>query len=485
MKRATFDATLEHQVEDLGNLNLGLRLIADKLRSEPKNRAARVELLRQAHRILVELPEHLRPTGVITELHNTFGFRIPPAPSRPTRPANAIVVPLVERGLHPSGLVRDLWIQRVTPYSDSTIFPSETDRDFRDALIAGARAARKELEKAGVLPIHKVPDDYEFHLQPGPFHRNPELRDGSVWLAAALSYFSLCGGLPLPTMIAATGGVAANGRLAPVSGLPTKVEACLRERPDIELIVAMCGSHQAAKPHREGKLVRMGTLQSAIEIIWGPRWRAALRPPSLSFYAAMERAKYAYAHEHDPRCTLDRLEILQRLLAARTVKSKRHELACAWRAASCHADLGDLDSAAAIFRRWITSVDTLTRCGIIDGEDYADFCATYGSYLLRRGRAAHAVAYLHKAARNAKTYKAPRAARGRLELALGNALADQNDHTSATRHLIRAYDLCENEDKGAAAVFIGHRRFHSSRERGTAVRSAGGSVSSKGIQCGS
>src|SRR5262249_27106812 len=144
-------------------------------------------------------------------------------PERRQRPSNTVLLLLVDQAPQPSGLVRELWIEPAPPYAPHRGFPLEAAADFCRALAAGCLAAAQALERVGMLPVATIPDDYTFHVASGVFGGTPRLQGASAWLAGALSYVALWGGLPLPGVVAAMGCLEPDGQLGALRGVAEKL----------------------------------------------------------------------------------------------------------------------------------------------------------------------------------------------------------------------------------------------------------------------
>lgn len=217
MSTKAFNEVFRYQGNQLGNVVHGLEMIAEYLEHHWSH-GAQYALAQDGRRLLVHIPRGHLPPALVTRLRalsllnedETPGVQDTVETHRPA--ANAVLLLLVDQTPQPSGLVRELWVELAQPYAQRRGFPLEAANDFCRALAAGCLAAGQLLEQVGILPVATMPEDYVFHVASGIFGGNPRLQGASVWLAGALSYVALWGGLPLPGGIAATGHREENGQ---------------------------------------------------------------------------------------------------------------------------------------------------------------------------------------------------------------------------------------------------------------------------------
>jgi tetratricopeptide (TPR) repeat protein len=453
-----FDAKYKRQVNELGNLVRGLEMIIEYSREHSHTGAAAL-LVPDIRRILTRLPRsRVRPELLeeISELTGTepHGELFAPEPPAGSRSPNAIVMPFVEQNPDAAGLVRDFRVELAEPFSHQATFPIEADRQFRRALTAGCEAAARVLEAAGVLPLYKIPEDYVFHLEELPSGGNPPLSEPSGWLAAFLSYISLIASLPIPRPIAATGYLAGDGCPGPPAHVDRKIAACRRERADVEQILVLSDAEPSADYGAVPKVAYVRRPEDAITAVWGSAWRDAVRPPKLTFYAAFDRAMYAYAREHDLAGALKRFLMLRRFLAGDAQFSLRYRLLCDWRVASCYTHLWMPDLAGPVFDEWTAQLDDLLERGDIDAENYAEFLATYAVHLEHVGALGDGIRLIESALTKARAYHAPRSSLARLQAALGRLMTAAGDYTRAEKELLQAYELVENEEKPKKCIHL-------------------------------
>jgi tetratricopeptide (TPR) repeat protein len=451
-----YHRSLHYQVDTLGNLVRGLEDIAAYVAVAANRRSARVRdhARANAERILARLPPQRRPAAVLGSLAKYIKLDGKPECESRTKPlpSNTIVVPMVEDHPEPCGLVRALWIEWDESYARG-FFPFEAEADFRWALEVGCVAAEGALRDAGFLPFYKIPEDYAFHIEGGAFGPNPQLRDESVWLAAALSFFSLNGGVAVPGVIAATGYIDGAGRVAKLNHVDVKIAACLRERPDVDKILVLSQAALPATYQSHPKVKRVESLEAAIAEVWGPGRK--LQPPKLNLYGAMDRAKYTYAKEHDVAGALKRFELIRSFLDGEPQISERFLFRCDWRIASCYTHLGKPKQGRKIFERWTGRAAELWKEGVIDTEDYANFFASYGvcqQHLDPMPEEAEAL--LRRVLREVRKYRAPCLERARVAATLGNLLMRKRAFKKAERFLLDAYRRVDGEEKPKYCTFL-------------------------------
>lgn len=446
---------LRYQVNQLGNLVGGLELIANYLCKHPSSRGAR-SLARDVREILSLLPTERRPPKLLAELRTVMpaDFREDPKSSNTETSTNTVLLPLVDQRRPASGLVRELWLQAAVPYANSTVFPAEADLTFRDALTNGCKAAQDLLDEIGIVAVQQIPDDFQFHIEHAPFGSNPRLEEESGWLAAALSYASLASGLTLDGVIAATGYIMPSGQIGNLDHVEEKITACLRERPDVRKILILSADPLPNRYQNDPRIARVQSLNAAFVEAWSESWPQEVCPRKLSVHTALDRAMYAYAKEHDLLGALTRFTALRKYLDKNESLSDRYRFLCDWRIACCHTHLRNPEYAKPLFERWADKAEPMWEQGIIDSENYADFFASYGTYLRHLGDIDEGIGLLERILQQAVAYRTPRSQQARLEASLGLLLIAKEDFPAAEQYLKRAYDLVDGEDKPKKCVHL-------------------------------
>lgn len=454
-----FNKAFHYHVNQLGNLVHGLEMIVKYLKQNWSH-GAHNALEKDCRRILGKTPRERLSQELVGKLRglSLLGEEEEPQEQEPSRrkaPSNSVLILLVDRRPQPSGLVRELWMEPAKPYVQTAGFPAETEDDFRKALSEGCRAAERELEGVGVLPVYKIPEDYEFHVESGTFGENPRMQEPSSWLACALSYFSFWSGLPIPGVNAATGYLDKEGQIGELKGVREKIAACLRERPDVQKILVL-SREEIPEPYRDNlRVIRVGSLEGALEELWGPGWKVRVSPPKLSTYAAVDKALHVYGKEQNFTEAITRFSLLGRFFEQTAQFPARFRFVCDWRIASCHTHLGRPDLAGPLFAKWETRAESLWQEGEISTEDYTNFFASYGVYLQDVFAFGQGAELLRKVLDQALKFKVTRLQRAKVVGTLGQILMFKGEFEEAERYLLQAYDLIEEEEKPRNCTYLG------------------------------
>ena len=454
-----FNEALRYQVNQLGNVVRGLEMIAEHLEQHWSHGAYQT-LAKDCRRLLSHIPPgRLSPT-LVTRLQALSLLRTDEDPGTPDVtglchiPTHAVLVLLVDQHPQPSGLVRELWVEPVQTSVQSAGFAPEADEDFRQALVAGCLAAGRILEQVGILPVSSLPEDYVFHIAPGTFGENPRLQERSGWLASALSYVAWWGGLTMPGVIAATGFCESHGQLGDLRGVTAKIVACLRERPEVDKILVLSREPLPYPYSGDPRVIPVGSLEDAIQAVWGTPWRTRLLPPKPSIYAAVEKALYIYGKEGNFPEALRRFEVLSRFFAQASQFPPRYRFLCDWRRASCYTHLGRPDRASALFQQWVPEVEALWGEGEISAEDYVNFFASYGVYLQDVFAFAQGAAVLGTLLDQRAEHRVTRLQRAKLLGTQGQLLMFHGDFVAAEHALLHAYQLIEAEEKPRNCTYL-------------------------------
>jgi tetratricopeptide (TPR) repeat protein len=460
-----FNDAFRYQVNQLGNVVRGLEMIAEHLEQDWSHGAYQA-LAKDCRRLLAHIPRRRLSSALVTRLRalsllsaqEDAGTQDPS--SLRQSPAHAVLLLLVDQHPQSSGLVRELWVEPAQAYAQRQGFPSEAEDDFRQALVAGCRAAGQALEQAGIPPICSIPEDYVFHITPGAFGDNPRLQERSGWLASALSYFALWGGLVMPGVIAATGFLEPNGQIGALRGVTEKIAACLRERPDVEKILVLSREAIPDPDGRDPRVILVGSLEDTVQAVWGAQWRTRLVPPKPSVYAAVDKALYTYGKEGNFPEALTRFDLLSRFFAQAPQFPPRYRFLCDWRRASCHTHLGRPDRASPLFQQWVSEAEALWREGDISSEDYANFFASYGVYLQDVFAFAQGVGVLRNVLDQLAEHRVTRLQQAKLIGTQGQLLMFQGDFAAAEHALQQAYKLIEEEEKPRNCTYLGQLHTH-------------------------
>ena len=455
-----FTAAFRYQVNQLGNVVRGLEMIAGYLEHH-WTRGAQHALAQDCRRLLAHIPPGRLPHALVMRLRalsllnadETPGAQSPA--ERPRMPSNTVLLVLVDQAPQPSGLVRELWIEPAQPYAPHRGFPLEAADDFCRALAAGCLAAAQALERVGILPIATIPDDYLFHVGSGVCGGNPRLQGASVWLAGALSYVALWGGLPLPGVVAAMGSLEPDGQIGALRGVAEKLHACLRERPDVAQILVLSQEEMPAPYAHDPRVITVTSLEEGMQAVWGPAWQTHVTPPAPSVYAAVDRALHTYSKEgHFPEA-LVRFAVLRRFFAQAPQFPPRYRFLCDWRWASCHMHLGRPDRAGALWQRLAVEAPALWQAGELSSEDYTNFFASYGVYLQDTFAFQPGATLLGAVLEHIAAYRVTRVQRAKLCGTLGQLLMFHGAFEAAERVLWQAYELIDEEEKPRNCTYLG------------------------------
>lgn len=460
MAARAFTAAFCYQVNQLGNVVRGLEMIAEYLEHH-WTRGAQHTLAQDCRRLLAHIPRGRLPHALVMRLHTlsllnadeTSGAQDPGEKHR--TPSNAVLLLLVDQAPQPSGLVRELWIEPAQPYAQRRRFPLEAADDFCRALTAGCLAAAQALEQVGILPVSTIPDDYVFHVASGAFGGNPRMQGASVWLAGALSYVALWGGLPLPGVVAAMGYLEPDGQIGVLGGVAEKLRACLRERPDVARILVL-SREEIPEPYADNpRVIAVTSLEEAVQAVWGTAWQTRVVPPAPSVYAAVERALHTYNKEGRFPEALVRFAVLSRFFSQAPQFPPRFRFLCDWRWASCHMHLGRPDRASALWQRLAAEVPALWQAGELSSEDYTNFFASYGVYLQDIFAFQQGARLLGEALEHIAAYRVTRVQRAKLYGTLGQLLMFHEAFEAAERMLWQAYELIDEEEKPRNCTYLG------------------------------
>lgn len=442
-----FSKRFRYQVNDLGNLVRGLEMAVEYVKASPSPGVCD-SLTRDVRAILKRIPVERLREELTVELKAAFGESAgasdTPAPAE--APTNAVLMPFIATDRGVTGLVRRFWIKAADPYTRSPTFPAEAGADFQHAIADGCTTAQKLFERAGIFDANKIPEDYQFHVDAGPFNHNLPLREQSGWLAAAISYFSLHSGLAVPGQVAATGFIT-GGRIGTLEHVEEKIGTCMREWSRLDRFLVLTKEPLPAAYRTHSAVRQVKSFKEAVSVLWGDDWRLKLSPPRLNVFAAMERAMYAYAKEQNLCSAFERFTLIDRFLSKQRGGWERYRFLCDWRLACCHNHLGRRGEATRLFTRWVDKAENLWRDGVIDSENYANFFASYGFFLARTGDLDHGIDRMRHALTLSAEHWTPRMHRAKLLGALGHLLMYKREFEEAERNLLQAFEFADEEDK--------------------------------------
>ena len=453
--REEFNKEFCHQVNTLGNGVRGLEMLLDYCGND-----GRPIILRWTKHICHSLLERIPSDRVSSSLRDALCREsLLDADSPVKKPAkiaeNAVVALFIDRHSR-SGLVRTLSVEPVEPYSQTRGFPDEAEKDFCQALEAGCIEARDLLEGAGVLPLLRIPEDYIFSVEHGAFGQNPPLSGRSVWLAAALSYFSLWSGLQTGGKYAATGSLTPSGEeIDDPNGVAEKITACLRERPEVTKIIVLSTKPIPGPYGTDKRMVQVNSLDQAVEAVWGPDWNEKISPPALNVYAALDKAQYTYDKERNHEKALERFSLLGKFFDKNTQFPARYRFVCDWRMASCHTHIGTDAEAGKLLERWVPHLETLWQQDELRTEDYVNFFASYGVHLQDQFAFSQAVEVLEKVIAQTRDIRVYQLERAKLMGTFGQVLMFHHQFDRAEQELLTAYELIEDEEKPRECTYLG------------------------------
>lgn len=185
-------------------------------------------------------------------------------------------------------------VERLVPTSAASASADE----FARGAAAGERRARDWLTRVWG-PLQGVRPSY-FTLEripPLPDRTEPaDLRGDSVGLAAALATVARL--WRETTYVAATGRVDANGRIAPVEFMETKLEGLRREAPFVDRVLVPWSADYPERTTRNGlEIIPVRTVDEALDLVFGSKQvqLAVMRPLD----AAREAVQLELAREHE------------------------------------------------------------------------------------------------------------------------------------------------------------------------------------------
>jgi tetratricopeptide (TPR) repeat protein len=442
----------------LGNPIRCLELIAEYVETYP-SRYAFQELGRQCCDILLSVPGPRRNAEILERLRRVALIDSVPEPAvAPSfQCTQAVVVLLIDERNPRFGTVRELCVELYREGAQGDTFPHEAEPGFRDALLAGCYKAQQLLRDAGIyLPTH-LPEDYQFRIEPGPFAPNPPLTDSSVWLAAALSFFSFASGLQFPGPIAATGALDHRGTIGNLFGVDAKIQACMRERADVRKIFVLTAERLPDTFAFDPRIVRVENLEDAITSLWGAHWRTGpLQPPQLSLYDAFNKAMNIYDNEKRYEEVLARLTCVRDyLVRSKTEVRPDIMFKCEWRRASCLLGLGREREAGILLREWQERGRKLRDEGDNTVEDYVSFLIKPAEHLQDTFAFHEAETVLRDAISQAERLKVANLQLAKLYSALGQVLMFDRRFAEAEAEFLRAYARVPGDEKSRTCNYLG------------------------------
>lgn len=334
-------AEIRRQFLLFGNQVKGIQLIANLVHGHPYDRHLHKTLGETLLLLLKNRPGPWLPDLAALPFPTNILARLRAVRSRPPQAGVGEILCLLvnDEDSAAVGFLRLLRCQ-FTNFDRSPKFPQGSGPAMQSALSAAEEVAFSYLtDTYRFLPRTDAVPAFEIVGDPPYLHLREEFDGRSIGAAAALSVLSLATQTPVPIDVAVTGALEGM-EIIRVEGVKEKVEAVLRERPDVTRLFIPQGNKDDLSPELLAKVECVQRFDELVEKVFGNRLAMRLRKKLLDFGKPIQNAQEAY----------DRQEYSQALRGFRAVRKCLPESSefdlyryiCLWRIASIGTHRGDV-----------------------------------------------------------------------------------------------------------------------------------------------